>query len=790
MALKKVILANLRSKKSNFVSIFILIFIISVVLTVVVSVNIRMNKHITAACEAANIGDLVTYGEKKEISEEIIEAVKDCDEIENVINVDSFYASNLVVNGQEYKKNDSISKYNPKLNTYKMYNSDGISLADHEMKKPEIGEIYLPIAFKNESNCEIGDKVNISTAQGEYEFTITRFFEDPFIGGSLMGLKTILISDEDFDLIYNHPIENEIVQIKIVNIYVKDEYKQDLFSIKREVNNKSGIVDAGFYTMTKDEGRNYMLIFVNIINGVITAVAILLYIVIMIIIGNSVSTNIEMDYESFGIMKALGFTSSQIRFSIIGQYLLASGLSGIVGMIVGGFLIKYVNAIYIPVTGLCNENNIVFFQTFGLILVLIILLVIYVFIQTRKVTTISPMQAISIGRRPVFFSGRGDISITNNIPVNINLKIAVKQVLGEWKKYITTLTIMSLLVFFTMAIGSISQLSKLDKLDGMFGGYRGDISIKYDDTGKLEIGDIKTAIEKESPIKKELYVYGEYVTIDSAEILCRVVKTSDMVNATLSGRVPKYDNEIIITQVSGDEMGKTIGDTVYVKCGEEEKEFIIVGTYQDISDAGKSISMLESGFKKIKPDFVNDRVRFYLEDNQKSGNIINELSEKYKNEVDRGNLIFLNEYESTKEDMKSIVIAIDALSSVAYVLAFIFAAIVACMISNKNFMREQNDMGIYKSVGFTNGSLRRQFTFKYIVVVALGGVIGTVVNIFCGDMILSLLLKNMGVTKYMTEYSVGLVTIPGLYIIGCTALFTWFISGKIKKVSPKELIKE
>ena len=71
--------------------------------------------------------------------------------------------------------------------------------------------------------------------------------------------------------------------------------------------------------------------------------------------------------------------------------------------------------------------------------------------------------------------------------------------------------------------------------------------------------------------------------------------------------------------------------------------------------------MLESGFQQIKPKFTYDTVRFYLEDNNKTGDIIKDLSKKYKNEIDAGNLTFINEYKSTKEDMKSIVIAIDAL---------------------------------------------------------------------------------------------------------------------------------
>jgi len=119
-----------------------------------------------------------------------------------------------------------------------------------------------------------------------------------------------------------------------------------------------------------------------------------------------------------------------------------------------------------------------------------------------------------------------------------------------------------------------------------------------------------------------------------------------------------------------------------------------------------------------------------------------------------------------------------------------FAAIVSFMICQKNFSKEKSDMGVYKSVGFTTGSLRRRFTIKYIFVVTFGAVIGIVVSLILNDSVVSLLLSGKGITRFVTQYSFVLLFGPALFIVLCTAIFAWLVSSKIKKVSPKNLINE
>ena len=790
MELKTIIKANLKSKKENFISIFVLVFIIALTLSTIISVSIASKKRVLTACDNSNISDITTFVKQDKLTDEMLQKIRNSDKIDSVTLKNTVSSSLFEIKGKKYGSFGLFTKYNPSENSYEMYAEDGISLSDDKTTKPKKGEIYLPIAMQNLLNCKLGDQVTINTTDGQMKLTITKFFEDPFIGSSMIGPKILLISDEDFETIYNNPSEGSIAQYTIVNIKLKNDYKNQQSQIMKELNETSGIVDAGAYSLTLQESNNYMTLFIKIINGILWAVAILLYIVVLIIVGHSVSTSIDMDYVTFGILKAEGFTSTQIRLSILLQYLLAGVMGGGAGMLLSTVIIKYINAIFIPVTGLCPGNVLMLLETLSVIGGLLIIIALYVIVKTKKVISISPMQAISSGRGPIYFSGRANISITSNIPLSVNVKLIAKQVTDDWTKYVTTVLIMALIVFFTMSITSIKQITLSNNRNVIFGGYSSDISVKYSDEGQGIVDSIKKDVEDKTGITKEFSVVGMYLSMDSDEILCRVLDKTETANPTLKGRVPKYDNEIMITQMASQSIGKRIGDTVKLKYNNVEYEYIIVGTYQDTSDVGISIALLESGFKHLNSDFQYNKIEYVITDKKMASSIVSELKEKYASYITESKIVITDEYKQNQEDDNTILTAVDSITAITYCLAFLFAAIVSFMICQKNFSKEKSDMGVYKSIGFTTGSLRRQFTIKYILVVTFGAIIGIGMSLILNDSVVSLLLSSMGLTRFTTQYSLISLLGPALFIILCTAIFASFASAKIKKVSPKNLINE
>lgn len=66
----------------------------------------------------------------------------------------------------------------------------------------------------------------------------------------------------------------------------------------------------------------------------------------------------------------------------------------------------------------------------------------------------------------------------------------------------------------------------------------------------------------------------------------------------LDGREPVHENEIAITEVSAEDMGVSIGDSIHLSYTDGDHEYLITGTYQTMMNMGKGIWLP----KAAKPD--------------------------------------------------------------------------------------------------------------------------------------------------------------------------------------------
>ncbi|MGN0552345.1 MAG: FtsX-like permease family protein, partial [Oscillospiraceae bacterium] len=127
---------------------------------------------------------------------------------------------------------------------------------------------------------------------------------------------------------------------------------------------------------------------------------------------------------------------------------------------------------------------------------------------------------------------------------------------------------------------------------------------------------------------------------------------------------------------------------------------------------------------------------------------------------------------------------------VIYSVSAVFALVAVHMVCSKAFLRERRDSGIYKALGFTSGRLRICFAIRFLIISVIGGALGAVLSAFFSDRLLSLLLKNIGITCFDSKINVFIALFPVLMICLCFFVFAYFSSGKIKKVEIRELVSE
>lgn len=795
MAILTIIKANLKSKKSNFISIFVLIFILSLALSTVLSVSEGNNKSVNEALDRVGAPEVCTFVIKKKLTNEMIQKAEQCKEVDQIMLNDGLTINSdcFVIKGKKATSGVILSKYEQEKGDYYAFKKDLKQLEENPIDKPQKGEIYLPVCMKDMFNCELGDKVKVTTAQGIKELTIKKFFEEPIMGSSVMGIKYTLISDEDYQEnyqdIYQDIEEGNIVPCETVKIYLKDSYKNKIEDAKSSINNASKIMSAGYISLTKSQTISYTMMFIQILTGILAALALLLVLIVMIITGHSISNSIDMDYETFGILKSEGFTSSQLRLALVLQYGITAFAACVVGVLVSLLVIPSVNFVFLFAVGVETKNVLAYSSVILILLAIIVVISIYAMIKCRRITKISPIQAISKGNGPVFFASRFDFAVNNNFPLPLGGKLVLKQILSNWKQYLSTVIMVALLVFFTITVTSIKQVSNAENSSKIFGGVYTDIGVEYgkDEALRDRVAD---AIEQMNPIKKTVYLQNYYGFLEDKELMFRVVKDTKALNEPLKGRWPKYDNEVMITGIVEQEYDLHVGDKVKLKANEKSEEYVITGVNQDSSDAGISITLLEKGMKRLVADFHYEDVEYTIEDSDHTAKYITKLEKQFKKEIDAKQLVLTNANKEGAESVAQIMVAIDSITGITYVLVFFFGAVITFMLCHKRFVREQEDIGIYKSMGFTASCLRRQFVIRYVIVAFIGGGAGIVLNLCFNNALLSAVFRSMGIVKYVTEYNFSLLFIPLVFVLCCVLIFSFLVAGKIKRVSCKNSISE
>lgn len=175
-----------------------------------------------------------------------------------------------------------------------------------------------------------------------------------------------------------------------------------------------------------------------------------------------------------------------------------------------------------------------------------------------------------------------------------------------------------------------------------------------------------------------------------------------------------------------------------------------------------------------------------LENEREKKAIADELNSLY------GNTITVRSYDwdSAGHKYDAFHIAVLAIRILIYVFTIVFSLVTVIMICTKAFTQERTDIGIYKALGFTVGKLRLQFAVRFFIVSLIGGVIGAVAGSMFSVNVLDLIFSLFGVSKVVPDYTAFTFIGAVAFVSLCVLVFSFIVSGKVKRVEIRELVTE
>lgn len=773
--------ANIRRKKGSFVSVSLLTMIIAMSVTIILSIKESTLNGVNKAHEICDTPDVFAIYAEYNFPDNIIKNVKKDSRVKRVIVADSILTEKAKMGDEEYSNLMFIFKSDENI---KLLKEDLSGIAETAPKLQK-GEIYVSQGFLTNVYGNVGEKIIIETTAGEYEFTVKGILLDPMFGSSMIGYTAFYISDGDFSeitsAISKEETENQHGLGKCVQIYKADNCTLSSGQFRRQLNLDMGITDMAIGATTNDMQLNFTTLFSETVSSILLVFVMLLLAIVIIVTVHNISVEIEMNYVTFGVLKAQGFDKNKIRLLFLGQYLLAEMIGAVIGTALSIPLIGVTSNIFVRITAIPAVTNVPAGRIAAILAALFVLSVISIFFITIKINKISPVRAISGAKKEIYFDSIINAPISGRF---LSLSLALRQFTSAKRRYAGTLVIVAILVFFmitvTMLANAVNSKSSLESM--------GVAVTEIDVEPKMRLSDndfenIEKEIEQFSDIKKAYYFNTSYFSLDGEDTHCVVYKDPSFLPA-LKGRAPIYDNEIGLSPILLDEFGLKIGDEVTVGWQGKKEKYIITGVIQTMSDVGRSFPMSYAAAERIgynrslwgrySLESENDEIL-----NQK---IADTLNEKFGD-------IIKAEANGAVVDSSSEA-AIKAMRIIIYVSSVLFSLIVVHMVCSKAFTQERTDIGIYKAVGFKASKLRIQFAFRFLIVSLIGSAAGGILSYFFSEKVLGILLKSIGITSVKTNVFAMSFEIPILIVCLSFLIFSYIVSGKIRKVKIRELVTE
>ena len=774
----KLVLADMKYKKGSFIGVAFLMMLIVMSFTGSVSNSDDLMKAINMGFEQADCGDLIVRVYTDMLTEDIHDTIDSNSHVSRTEYKETLLMTQKpLVDGEEKEILMELSAYS---GTLLVFNDDFSAFLDGI--QPTEGEIYLP--YKMKTLIEKNSEVIFSAADDtKFSFTVKGYYEDPMFGTTAVSSNVCVINEADHKTILEHSSHitdnvRKIMSCSDINIHIADGFSP--YELKKQLNDECSLIDISIYSPTKEDLADNIKVFSNVGTRMAYVYVTILIVIVIIIMANSISSTIEMDYTSLGILKSQGFSQWQIRMLFVIEYAVSLTIGAISGLILSfpacGALIR----LFMRLTGMLTATDISVGKCALLSLGIIIICMVFVFAATAKIGRISPVRAIQGGKDEVYFDSRLNVPIRRK---PLSLLIALRQITSNIRNYFGAVSIVTILIFFLVSISAF--VGGFDA-DAIFTGMSGDIELtnlgSYSLSDKDKTEDIIHSIDSGATLRMEC---RHRMNIDGQQVTVSTYSREEDYFKAIQGRIPRYYNEIMLTKSVARSVNKQIGDTVTVKYLDTELDFVVTGYFQTVSEYGVYAMTTPEGMDKLGFTEINSAF-ITLSDKSAEKDMIKCLNDSFEN-VEAGEM---KESETITKYKALIAGLMDIIAYVFYGMSVIFAAVIVIMMTRTAFLRERIDLGIYKAMGMTSSVLRTQFALRFFVLSVTGSVLGGILSVLLTQPMLEFMLRAVGLTDFATGFDVSMLILPSVIVSFGIFAAAYLSSNKIKQIEVRELITE
>lgn len=774
MEIKTLLKSNLKSHRGTVFGVFILILLVSLSLGTVLTVWNNSGRYVNSEIDRLGYGDLTVWVSGLPEAAPLAEEISALDEVESV-GVQSLVFSEYEIGERESDSEGQLITYDPERYPYKFFDNDlsGYRDAPAEIEQ---GEVYVSASMASMFGVQIGDSITFPIARsgGDITFTAAGFYEDPFMGSSMIGMKGFLINRQDHEKIAG------MIREAGADSLAREGFMLHIFQTSGSVltaarfnallNENTSLQSYGEFTHSREAISGFMLTLQNVFTALLLAFVVILLLASMAVLSHSIGSAIEQDYVSMRILKTMGFTSGKLRKIQLLQYLITA-----LGGMAAGTLLSVPAAglicqMTVTTTGLLIPSALPLGICLAALAAILLLLMGFVWLRTGKISRISPVNAVRGTWKKSSGSRRAALPVKKK---GISFWLALRQILSSRRRYIGACLVAVFLVFFASLIGRVDAWLGPNG-EGLMDAFNpSDLHIAAQPMGETGIEDVEQTIESYTAITDSYLLGMPGVSVNGVDMTANVITEPERFHL-LSGQTCREADEVVLTEFVAADLGVSVGDTVTVAGGLGSGDYVVSGIYQCANDMGINIGMNREGY-----DLIGEEApamwctHYFLADPSLQPEIMQALQESY------GGDVYL--HENSWPGLYGILSAMQLLIVFLYAMVILFVLVVTLLTAGKLLRAEQRDLGIYRTLGFSAGQLRRSFALRFGVIALAGSILGTILSAFLTDPLVAVLMRMEGISNFSSHPDIFTAVLPGMVVIVLFLLFSYLTAGEIQK---------
>jgi len=786
MEIKALWIAGSRRHKGSLIGIFVLILLLTVTLLTVLTIWRNAGNYVHDEMERLGFGEITAWVSGVSDIEKLTDGISALPEADRA-GTQPIVFSEYEVNGQKSDSEGQLITYEPDKYPYKIFRDD---MTGYQTENAEIGpgEIYVSPSMQSMFGVETGDEISFRIARNGVvkSFIVKGWFEDPFMGSSMIGMKSFLICGRDHE---------EIAQTIAgagIDALARDGYMVHIFQGKAGLstaefnavlNSGTELLQYAEFTHSDSAISGFMLTLQNVFTGILLAFSLILTAVSLIVMGHGISSAMEQDMTDTGILKTIGFTTKRLQ----GIQMLLFLSPVLWGMVLGSLLAvpaaQAVSRMTLTTTGLLLPSGVPKGLCLLALLTVLLILAGFVYLKTARIERITPMKAIrreSRGRERIRAGKRTCLSPVNQ--KGLGFWMALRHLVTGRLRYMGVCLVAVLLVFFVSLIGRISSWLGPDG-EGLMDAFNpSDLHIAAQPMGETTSEDVERMIRSYTGITDQYMLAMPGVTVEGVDYTANVITEPERFHM-LEGRTCAGADEIVLTEFVAADLNVGIGDTVQVSGGLGTLEYRISGIYQCANDMGANVGLSREGYLKIGRETSNMWcVHYFLEDVGKQAEIMQALDEAY------GGDVYL--HENSWPGLYGILSAMELLIYFMYGIVTVVVLVVTSLTGGRLLIMEQKDLGVYKTIGFTSVKLRFSFVLRFGIVSLAGAAVGVALGALLTDPFVAALLRTFGISNFSSHMIASNTLLPAAAVVGLSVAFSWLAAGKIKRCRLTGLMAE